>query len=334
MFWLRGTDVRRLGRAIGRGIIFLFLLFTVLWLAVPGEPVDREISFDASLLPEDLEAWLQAREQQYPDILPGTAKQIVWAGNRGEKTPVAVVYMHGFSATSHEIRPVPERVASALGANLYYARLAGHGRGGAAMAEPAAGDWIEDMAEAMAIGRRLGDRVIVIGTSTGGTLAAIAATDPDLSRDLAGVIFISPNFRLRPVAARLLDLPLVRYWGPLIAGAEVGFTPVSDEQARFWTTRYPTVALVPMAALARHARGLDFGAARVPALFLSCENDKVIDPEAISSVAADWGGPVRVESRDLGPDDDPYAHILAGDILSPNHTAGVVALILDWAKDV
>ena len=69
-------------------------------------------------------------------------------------------------------------------------RLAGHGRSGAAMAEPLAGDWIEDMAEAMAIGRRLGDRVVVIATSTGGTLAAIAATDPVLSEGLAGVVLV------------------------------------------------------------------------------------------------------------------------------------------------
>ena len=83
------------------------------------------------------------------------AKRIVWAGAAGQKTPLAVIYVHGFSASAEEIRPVPDEVAKALGANLFYTRLAGHGRSGDAMAEPLAGDWIEDMAEAMAILQKL-----------------------------------------------------------------------------------------------------------------------------------------------------------------------------------
>ena len=95
-------------------------------------------------------------EQQFPDIRPGAAKRILWAGEKGARTPLAIVYIHGFSGSAEEIRPVPDEVARTLGANLYFSRLAGHGRRPAAMAEPDAGDWIEDMAEAMAIGRRLG----------------------------------------------------------------------------------------------------------------------------------------------------------------------------------
>ena len=34
----------------------------------------------------------------------------------------------------------------------------------------------------------------------------------------------------------------------------------------------------------------------------------------------------------MGPGDDPYGHILAGDILSPNQTAPVVALITNWLR--
>ena len=90
---------------------------------------------------------------------------------------------------------MPEEVARALGANLFFTRLTGHGRTGAAMAEATAEDWLADMAEAMEIGRRLGQRVVVIGTSTGGTLAAIAATDPQLNAGLAGTVLISAQLR-------------------------------------------------------------------------------------------------------------------------------------------
>ena len=324
--------MRSFGRWLGRGLIFLFLLFLGLWAVLPTDTVDRGIAFDASTLPDDLEAWLATEEQQFSDITAGTAKRIHWAGALGEKTPLAVIYLHGFSATSQEIQPVPAQVAQVLGANVFYTRLAGHGRGGVALAGATAGDWIEDTAEALAIGRRLGDRVLILATSTGGTLAAIAATDPQLAQDLAGVVLISPNFGVRPLAGKILDLPLARTWGPWLAGAEFSFAPANADQARYWTTSYPTAALFPMAALVRHARELDFGAAKTPALFVVAAADQVVDPARTEAVIAAWGGPVQVARPVLGPGDDRYSHVIAGDILSPGQTAATVALIVAWAK--
>lgn len=324
--------MRRFGKALGRVLVCLFLLIGGLWLFAPQDTVDTTMSFDPSQLPNDLDAWLEDAEQQIPNIRPDTAKRIVWAGVAGARTPLAVVYLHGFSASSAEIRPVPEQVAAALGANLFLTRLAGHGRDGPAMAEPVAGDWIRDLDEAMAIGRRLGDRVIVIGTSTGGTLAALAATEPRFSDGLAGVVLISPNFGLRPWAARILDLPLARYWGPVLAGAERSFTPRNADHARFWTTAYPTAALFPLAALMRHARAQGYSRATAPALVIYNEADQIIDPARIAPVIAAWGGPVTVDQVTPGPGDDSYGHVIAGDILSPGLTGPVVERITDWAR--
>ncbi|MGA0539393.1 alpha/beta hydrolase [Neotabrizicola sp. VNH66] len=297
----------------------------------PREGVDRKIAFDAKVLGDDPDLWLEISEQQFPDIRPGAAKRILWAKGKGVRTPLSIVYIHGFSATAEEIRPVPDEVARALGANLYFTRLAGHGRTPEAMAEPAAGDWIEDMAEAMAVGRAIGDRVLVIGTSTGGTLAAIAATDPELSRAMAGVVLLSPSFRLRPMMGRLLDLPFVRLWGPLLVGRSVGFEPLNADHARYWITRYPTAALFPMAALMREARAQDYSAAKMPLLVFYAPADQVIDTDAIAPVIAGWGGAVEVEERRMSAGDDPWSHILAGDVLSPGQTEAVIALILNWA---
>lgn len=326
--------MRRFGRNLGRAILVIFLFGLAVWWLAPEEPVDREISFDSSALPQNLTElpdWIAAQELQFSDIRPGEEKRILWAGEPGVKTPLAVVYLHGFSASSEEIRPVPDDVAAALGANLFFTRLAGHGRTSAAMAEPLAGDWIEDTAEAMEIGRRLGDRVLVIATSTGGTLAAIAATDPDLSRDMAGIVMVSPNFGLRPLATRILDLPFARVWGPWVAGRTRSFEATNAGHAAHWTSTYPSVALFPMAALVRHARALDLGAAQVPLLVLYNPGDQVVDPARTLAAAARWGGPVRLEQVVPGPGDDPYGHVIAGDILSPGQTGTAVGLILDWA---
>ena len=43
------------------------------------------------------------------------------------------------------------------------------------MAEATASGWMQDMAEGLAAARAVGDKVMVISTSTGGTLAAAAA---------------------------------------------------------------------------------------------------------------------------------------------------------------
>jgi alpha-beta hydrolase superfamily lysophospholipase len=309
------------------------LLIGILSLLLPRDGVDRAIAFDPDSLPADLDAYLAASEATVAGLTEGSAKRIVWAGAAGQKTPLAIIYVHGFSATAEEIRPVPDDVAGAVGANLYFMRLAGHGRDGTALGAVTAGDWVEDMAEAMAIGRRLGDRVILIATSTGAPLAMIAASDPALSGGLGGVVMISPNFGLRPTAAVILDLPLARYWGPVIAGATRSFAPANERQAAHWTTTYPTVALFPMAALVREGRSLDVSMIKVPALFIYAPADQVVDPARIPAVAAAWGGPVQVTEIAVTEEDDPYSHVIAGDILSPGQTTAVTGLILSWMQD-
>lgn len=242
-----------------------------------------------------------------------------------------MVYVHGFSATHHEIAPVPQQVAQALAGNLYLARLAGHGRGGPAMGTATPEDWMADIAEALAIGRRLGERVVIIATSTGATLATVALAQPGGAEGVAGAALISPNYRLASAAGAILDLPLARHWGPWLVGAERSFEPLNEGHARWWTTRYPTAAVFPMATLMRTARAVDHGAISVPLLVLQSPDDQVVDAAETARVVAAWGGPARLEAPTLAPGDDRYAHVIAGDILSPGQTAWAVRLIADWA---
>lgn len=312
------------------GVVALSLLLA--WWAGPREAVDRTIDFDARTVPDDLDGWLAAREAEVPDLRPGAEKRIVWAGAAGDRTPLSIVYVHGFSAAAEEIRPVPDLVAERLGANLHFTRLAGHGRDGAAMAEATAGDWVEDLAEAVEIGRRIGERVILMGTSTGGTLVTLAAHDPDLGEDVAGIVLLSPNFRVSQAGSQLLTAPWARAWLPSLLGHERGFTPQTEAQAAHWTIRYPTVAVLPMAALVDHVRALDHGRAEIPALFLYSEHDTVVAPAATGRVASLWGGPARVETFVMGPQDDPGSHVIAGDIMSPGQTARATDAIGRWAE--
>ena len=245
-----------------------------------------------------------------------------------------MLYVHGFSATSEEIRPVPDRVARGLDANLVYTRLTGHGRSGAAMVKATGGDWIADMEEALAVAARVGERVLIIATSTGGTLAAIAAVDSPYRDRIAGIAFLSPNFGLSVPTWPVLAWPGARIWGPLLAGRERRFEPVNETHARFWTLTYPSVALLPMVALVRYALGRDVKAASAPALFLYSEKDRVVSPAATRKVARSWGGAVTLAPQEVLPGSDRNCHVIAGDALSPPMTAPTVAVILDWARPI
>ncbi len=321
-------------RFVLRSIGLMLLLAAAIAFLAPREPVDTQIAFDPAVIGADVDAYLRDREARFDDITPGVEKRVIWAGTPGAQTDLAVVYIHGFSASSEELRPVPDQVAEALGANLFFTRLRGHGRGGLAMAEPEAGDWLEDVAEALAIGRRIGREVIVMAMSTGGTAAAVTATIPSQMEDVRGIVFVSPNFRVNTPGDLVFEWPLARLWGLILAGAERGIAPQNDDHAKYWTTLYPSEALITMSALVRFARNASYGAVKLPALFLFSDDDAVVSAEATRAFSTRWGGPVTVEPRFLGPADDPFRHVIAGDILSPSQTAGTVEVILNWIGDI
>lgn len=323
-------------RRVGRVMMYLLLglagLVCLVWAFGPREPVALAPHFDASAIGPDIDAYLARAEDRFDTIRPGARKRVVWAGESGTQTPLSLLYIHGFSAAAPEIKPVTEEVAAALGANLVYTRLTGHGRDGPAMTEATVNAWMTDMAEGLEIARRAGGRVVVVATSTGGTLAALAARDRELVRDVAGIAFLSPNFAVQAAAARLLTWPAARYWVGLVAGPERCFTPQNDAHAAHWTTCYPTTALLPMAALVQTAEQADYTAVTLPALFRFADADQVIRADAVRDVADRWGGPVTLQPVELGPGDDPYAHVIAGDILSPGQTAPTVQALVTWIK--
>jgi len=202
------------------------------------------------------------------------------------------------------------------------------------MAEPSAGDWMADVAEAMAAARVAGARVIVVSTSTGGTLMAAAALREDLMESVAGLVFVSPNFAINNPAAALLTMPAVRWWGPIVAGRERSFETLNEGHAQFWTNSYPTIATLPMAALVKHVDALDLNGASVPALFMFSEDDGVVSPQKTREAAGEWGGETELFVAKLTEGDDPYSHVIAGDILSPGMTDTVSQAMTVWAERV
>ncbi|MEL7228606.1 MAG: alpha/beta fold hydrolase [Pseudomonadota bacterium] len=301
----------------------------------PSEEADTTIAFKADSIGDDVDAYLATRESAFADIIPGAQKRVVWADPLGKtKTPYAIVYVHGFSATSEEIRPVPDNVAQALGANLHFARLAGHGRGADPMAEASVNKWMNDVAEALAIGRRIGDKVVVISTSTGGTLMTLAATKPALMRNVVGNVMISPNFAVQAAGADILLLPWARQLIPHAFGEYREWEPKNEEQRKWWSTRYPNVALLPMQAAVSAAGNVAYEELDLPTLFVFHPDDGVVKSDVTEQVAARWGGNSGAEAtvQRVAQSDDTSKHVVAGAILDPDNTEPVTNKILDWIK--
>ena len=315
-------------------VLLLVVGAAVLFAIAPRETVNLSADFEPRKFGEGVQVYFEATESAFDDIVKGTEKRVIWRdGFKERRTPLSILYVHGFSATSEEIRPVPDKLAEALDANLVYTRLAGHGRSGAAMGTATAQDWMQDMAEGLAAARAVGERVIVLSTSTGGTLAAAAALDPKMSAHVAAMIFVSPNFGINNSGARLLTLPGAEWWVPLIVGKTRSFEAENDAQARFWTASYPTRALLPMAALVKTVVNLPLEQVAIPAFFWLSAQDQVVRADIAQTVAARWGGPATIELVEITASSagfDSSAHVIAGDIMSPAGTQPAVDAMLAW----
>lgn len=320
-------------RRILFGLLLVVAGLAIVFVLGPRVPVEASVTFDPSAIGSDPAAYLAKSESAVPDIRDGLEKEIVWAYPASRaKTPLSIVYIHGFSASKGEIRPMTDKVAGALGANIYYARLTGHGRDGAAMATASVNDWINDMAEAMAIGRTIGEKIIIMGTSTGAGLATFSAVQDGLLEGVAAMVLISPNYAVQAAGSEILTMPWGEHLANMIVGPERGFTPENELHGRFWTSRYPTKSLLPMAALTAGARDSAVEKISIPALFVFSEGDKVVRHDVTREIAGRWGGPtelVIVENTD-----DPYSHVLAGDALSPSTTDMLAERTTAWIKSM
>ena len=296
--------------------------------------VEPSLPARADSVPAVLDAWLAERERGVPGLRSGDQRQIEWFDSLSKgRTPLALVYLHGFSADRHEIEPVVSEVARTLGANVYFARLSGHGRDGPAMAEATVESWLADAVEAVEIGGRLGDRVVVLGTSTGGTLATWVATRPESRGRVDALVLLSPNFHPRDRTSRVLLYPWGGQIAQVVTGKERCFAAENEQQQRHWTTCYPTASLRPMMALVERVRTMPLDAIAVPTLVLYSPRDEVVDPAETEAAVARMTGTVP-DVRVVTSATDPAHHVLAGDIMSPESNVEARTAIVSFLRRV
>lgn len=194
-----------------------------------------------------LERYVAMNEAQHK-IKPDNEARIIWHDSTKQKTEYAIVYLHGFSASQIEGDPVHRRFAKDFGCNLYLSRLADHGVDTTETLLLFTADRLWASAkQALAIGKQLGDKVILISTSTGGTLALmLAAYYPN---DVYGLINMSPNIAINDPAAFLLNDPWGLQIARLVLGGKYRITGASEEHAKFWNKKYRLESVVQLEEL-------------------------------------------------------------------------------------
>ena len=282
-----------------------------------------------------LEDSLTSFEAQFPTKENNEAK-IIWYGLQGEPTEYCVLYIHGYSASHMEGAPAHIDVASRYGANLLLVRLPEHGvHSEDPMLNYNADSLWESSKSGLALAQRLGKKVIVMSTSTGGTLSLkLAAEFPE---DVFALINMSPNVNPKPWNAPLLN----NHWGHQLAMLAMGgdFRTLHDlkehpEYPKYWYHRYRVESLVNMQQLVETTMTEEtFARVTSPSLTLvyyedNLKNDEVIDVKKVFWMHENLGSKIK----ELGKLPGPKTHTIGSGIFSQD-LPGVEREIFTFCED-
>lgn len=261
-------------------------------------------------------------------LVPGTEKRLTWHGKADTKTEWSVVALHGFSASRQETAPLAELVATKLGANLYETRFASHGLKENGLVDVRAEEWLDDVADALTVGDMIGEKIAVVAVSNGAALA-LAMLDHPTMQSADALVLLSPNFGPADTKAMWATYPGGPLLLRLVAGSTRSWDAYNEQQEIYWTTSYPTKTIVEVIRVVdRTMRKIRTVAAPRTQLIYS-PDDKVVSIPALQSAYAALRSPHKeiVEVSEYGT---PHAHIIAGDIISPDNTVPLSAHIADF----
>jgi esterase/lipase len=300
-------------------ILSLFVIY-----AVGPRPSKPDFSIHEINLPSsltDLENNINKSEMTVKGIKPDNQARIIWAdSSKREKTKIALLYLHGFSACQAEGDPVHKDLAKKYNANLYLSRLAEHGtdRGDSTMINLTAGKFEASAEDALSIAKKLGDEVIVLGTSAGGALALyLASRHPEIK----AIVLYSPCVKLFDATANILDKP----WGLQIArlvsgGRTKKFQSDSKVHANYWQLNYRIEALVALQNLVSNTMKPEIYAKIKCPVFLGYyyknekEQDNTVSIPAMLTMFSELGTQPGLKEEKAFP--EAGAHVIASYIRS------------------
>lgn len=312
-----------------RFFIILSILVVGLWLVyLSGEkPEPPQLKTYTFALPDSLTTLaqqIQTEEKAVVGIRPDNEARIIFADSlHPSKTKVAILYIHGFSASQEEGDPIHTHLAQRYHANLYLARLAHHGTnlGDSTMQNSKSDDFIASAEKALAIAQKLGDEVIVVGTSFGGALTLyLAAHHPEIK----AIALYSPCIKIFDDKAELID----NHWGKTLSRFVLGsdvrdFKPYNALHAKYWCTHYHVDGIVALQNFLTHLMTPEtFAQVKCPTFVgyyykNETEQDKVVSVKAILEMYENLG--VNASQKKLVNFPNAGNHVIGSYVLSKDY---------------
>lgn len=226
-------------------LIFVILIVAVFFLGPRVKFNDiNPVPITLNIPLEGLDDYIEDKESETSDIKPGNQAEIVWADSTKSKTEFSVVYLHGFSASREEGAPLHTDFAKRYGANLYLPRLYDHGRD---TEDTFKGllpeDLINSAKEAIAIGKLLGDKVILMTCSTGSTLGAILSPYDDA---IHSMYMYSPNIDVYDTNSNIVLGPWGRQLLNLVMGGEYNRIDYDNTAKKYWSEVYHNDGIIAL----------------------------------------------------------------------------------------
>lgn len=221
-------------------IPLLFLLLSVVFVDA------QELSLTTNLT--EIDSLIAINEAKVEKIKPNNEAEIIWADKyEHQKSPISFVYLHGFGASQREGEPIMGMLSKKYNANIYMSRLKEHGiqrENNFEYLTPE--NYVNSAKKAVEIGKLIGNKVILVSTSTGGTLSLkLASDDPSI----LGLILYSPFIELiQPQMEAILTKEGKANFIKMIGG-EIQYQKRAVEEANYWSSSYHIngyVALIKM----------------------------------------------------------------------------------------
>jgi esterase/lipase len=308
-------------RKIAYIALSLVVVLSIVYMLGPKPPIPHldPTPITHAIPIDSLDGWLAYRESEFNTIKPDNEAEIVWFNDSVVPTEYAVVYLHGFTASKEEGSPVHYAFAKRYGCNMYLPRLFGHGLDTTdALIDITPENYLRSAKEAIAIGKTIGQKVIIMCTSTGGTLGLyLAAHDPEIE----AIICYSPNIDIFDPNSKMLTKP----WGlqlvRLIMGAESREYEAPEVFKKYWQTKYRLEGLVTVRSLIDHTMTAEtFGKIDQPVFVGAYFKDKAAQDSVVSVEAMRQMMPqlATADAKKTMVEFPVGSHVITNPIRNPN----------------
>ena len=302
-------------------LIVLMLIFLVSYILGPtvqysqvnATPMELDIPLD------QLDLYVSDVVNTDPRIKPDNEARILWQDSL-QKTEYAVVYLHGFEASWAESDPIIKNFAERYNCNTYLSRISQQALNDLdALAEESPEGMIESAKQAIAIGKLLGDKLIVLSCSTGSTYSAyLAASDPEIYAQ----IMTAPNFDLEDPNSKILTGP----WGKQILrkmiGGDYRSWEANEAIVKYWNDKYRIEGLIALRALLDQTMTPDIWKKNKTPYFIGyyykddIARDNIISIDAINEF--NRHATTETSAKKVIAFDNAKGHVISSDLMNPN----------------